>query len=146
MDGSNFPQSRSIELLLHAQNRILRHLEDAEFKHGFGGNPDLLLRFRINPGASLPLLFYELPKSRYDKFAFLFGSFVGDDAERIKEYAGGLFISLRGFGKCGLKCCFGHHEEGLISEVGSSRQKLTASTKVNAVQRISKEVEEGAAR
>jgi hypothetical protein len=41
-------------------------------------------------------LFYELPKSRHDEFAVLFGGFVGDGAERIKEYAGGLFICLRG--------------------------------------------------
>jgi len=31
-------------LLLHAENRILRYLGDAEFQHGFGGNLDLLFR------------------------------------------------------------------------------------------------------
>ena len=35
---------RFIELLLRAENRILRHLEDAELNHGFGGNLDLLFR------------------------------------------------------------------------------------------------------
>jgi hypothetical protein len=76
-------------------------------------------------------LFYELPKARHDEFAVLFGSFVGDAAERIQEYAGGLFIGLRGFGKCGLKFCFGHREEGLRG--GSSRENPTASTKIKAV-------------
>jgi hypothetical protein len=71
MDGNNVPQSRFIELLLHAENRILRHLEDAKLNHGFRGNLDLLLRLWIDPGASFPLLFYELPKSRHDEFAVL---------------------------------------------------------------------------
>src|SRR4029077_2365208 len=61
MYGNNVPQSRFIELLLHAENRILRHLEDAKLNHGFRGNLDLLLRLWIDPGASFPLLFYELP-------------------------------------------------------------------------------------
>jgi len=52
------------------------------------------LRLWIDPGASFPLLFYQLPKSRHDEFAVLFGSFVSDRAERIQEYAGGLFIGL----------------------------------------------------
>ena len=33
---------RFIALLLRAEDRILRHLEDAELNHGFGGNLDLL--------------------------------------------------------------------------------------------------------
>jgi hypothetical protein len=37
-------QGRFIKSLLHAENRILRNLEDAEFKHGLSGNLDLLLR------------------------------------------------------------------------------------------------------
>jgi hypothetical protein len=127
MDGNNVPQSRFIELLLRAENRILRHLEDAELNHGFGGNFDLLLRLWIDPGASFPLLFYELPKSRHDEFAVLFGGFVGDGAERIKEYAGGLFIGLRGCGKCALKFCLGHLEEGFRG--ASSHENRTASTK-----------------
>jgi hypothetical protein len=127
MDGNNVPQSRFIELLLHAENRILRHLEDAKLNHGFGGNLDLLLRLWIDPGASFPLLFYELPKSRHDEFAVLFGGFVGDGAERIKEYAGGLFIGLRGCGKCALKFCLGHLEEGFRG--ASSHENRTASTK-----------------
>ena len=39
---SNVPQT--FYLLLRAENRILRHLEDAELNHGFGGNLDLLFR------------------------------------------------------------------------------------------------------
>jgi hypothetical protein len=93
------PQSRLIELLLRAENRILRHLEDAELNHGFGGSFDLLLRLWIKTRARFPLLFYELPKSRHDEFTVLFGGFVGDGAERIKEYTGVLFIGLRGCGK-----------------------------------------------
>ena len=42
-----------------------------------------------------------------------FPDFVGDGTERIKEYAGGLFIGLRGCGNCALKFCLGHFEEGL---------------------------------
>src|SRR5438132_10437254 len=93
------PQSRFIKLLLRAENRILRHLEDAELNHGFGGNFDLLLRLWIKARASFSLLFYELPKYRHDEFAILFGDFVGDGAKRIKKYAGGPFIGLRGCGK-----------------------------------------------
>ena len=115
------------DLLLYAENRILRHLEDAELNHSFGGNFDLLLRLWIDPGASFPLLFYKLPKSRHDEFAVLFGSFVADGAERIQKYASGLFIGLRSFGKCGLKFCFSHREEGLRG--GSSHENRTASTK-----------------
>jgi hypothetical protein len=37
----------------------------------------------------------------------------GEVAESIKEYADGLFIGLRGCGKCALKFCLGHLEEGL---------------------------------
>jgi hypothetical protein len=47
-------------------------------------------------------------KAGQDEFAVLFGIFVGDGTERIKEYAGGLFIGLRGFGKCALNFCLGH--------------------------------------
>ena len=56
----------------------------------------------------LPLLFYELPKSRHDEFAVLFGGFVGDGAERIEEYSSSSFVGLGGFGKCALKLCLGH--------------------------------------
>jgi hypothetical protein len=59
-----------VELVLRAENRILRRLEDAEPNHGFDGNFDLLLLLWIDPGASLPLVFYELPKSRRDEFPF----------------------------------------------------------------------------
>ena len=68
---------------------------------------------RSAEGQISPLLFYELPKSRHDEFAVLFGGLVGDGAERIEEYAGGLFIGLRGCGNCALKFCLGHFEEGL---------------------------------
>ena len=73
------------QLLLRAENRILRCLEDAELNHGFGGNFDLLLSLWIDPGASFPLLFYELPKSRHDEFAVLFGSFVGDGVGDLRS-------------------------------------------------------------
>ena len=95
-------------LLLYPQNRILCRLGDSEFDDGLGWNLDLLLRLGIEARARLPLLFYELSKSRHDEFAVLFGLFVRDGAERIEEYAGGSFIGLRGFGKCALKFCLGH--------------------------------------
>jgi hypothetical protein len=66
---------------------------------GFGK----LVKQKRKARTGFPLLFYELPKSRYDELAVFFGSFVGDGAERIQEYTAGLFIRLRGFGKCGLK-------------------------------------------
>ncbi len=65
--------------------------------------------------------FTSFPKSRHDEFAVLFCGFVGDVAERIKEYAGGLFIGLRGCGKCALKFCLGHLEERLRGGGGSCR-------------------------
>ena len=115
----NAPQSKSstqrnertaVEsgLLLYPENRVLCRLGDSEFDDGLGWNLDLLLRLGIEARACLPLLLYELAKAGHDEFAVLFGIFVGDGTERIKEYAGGLFIGLRGFGKCALKFCLGH--------------------------------------
>jgi hypothetical protein len=43
-EGSNVLHNRFIGLLLRAEDRILRHLEDAELNHGSGGNLDLLFR------------------------------------------------------------------------------------------------------
>jgi hypothetical protein len=48
------------------------------------------LRLGIYPDAGLPLLLYELAKSRDNEFDVLFTIFVADGTERIKEYAGGL--------------------------------------------------------
>jgi SNF2 family DNA or RNA helicase len=76
-------------------------------------SPEAIYQSLHRRSERFPLLLYELPKSRHDEFAVLFGGFVGDGAERIKEYAGGLFIGLRGCGKCALKFCLGHLEEGL---------------------------------
>src|SRR5271166_1875499 len=118
---------RFIKLLLRAENRILRHLEDAELNHGFGGNFDLLLRLWIEARAGLPLLLHQLAKAWQDKFAVLFGGFVSDGAERIKEYASGSFVGLSGFGKCALKFSLGHLEEGLRG--ASSHEKSTPSIK-----------------
>jgi hypothetical protein len=95
-------------LVLRTENRILCRLSDAEFDNGLSGNLNLLLRLGVEPGASFPLLFYELSKPRHDEFAALSGSFVGDRAERIKEYTGCLFTRLRSFGKGGLKFCLVH--------------------------------------
>ena len=86
-------------LLLYTQNRVLCRLRDSEFDDGLGWDLDFLLCLGIEASTCFPLLLYELPKSRHDEFAVLFGGFVGDGAERIKEYAGGLFIGLRGCGK-----------------------------------------------
>ena len=116
-----------IELLLRAEKRTLRHLEDAELNHGFGGNFDLLLRLWIEARARLPLLLHELAKTGQDKFAVLFNLFVSERAERIQKYSSGSFVGLRGFGKCALKFCFGHLEEGLRG--ASSHEKRTPSIK-----------------
>jgi hypothetical protein len=43
-EGSNVLHNRFIGLLLRAEDRILRHLEDAELNHGSGGNLDFLFR------------------------------------------------------------------------------------------------------
>jgi hypothetical protein len=59
-------KSRFVELLLRAEKRILRRLEDAEPNHGFGGNLNLLLLLWIDPSASFPLVFtsFQAPNSR----------------------------------------------------------------------------------
>src|SRR3981081_1701816 len=67
----------------------------------------------IKARARLPLLLHQLAKTRQDKFAVLFNLFVGERAERIQEYSSGSFVGLGGFGKCALKFCLGHLEEGL---------------------------------
>ena len=95
-------------LLFHTENRILCRIGAAKFDDGFGRNLNLLLRLGIKPGARLPLLLYEFPKSRDDEFAVLFGRFVGDVAECIEKYSRGPFVGLGGFSKCGLKFCLGH--------------------------------------
>jgi hypothetical protein len=99
---------REKRLLLCPQNRVLCRLGDSEFDDGLGWDLDFLLCLGIEASACFPLLLYELAKAGHDEFAVLFGIFVGDGTERIKEYARGLFISLRGFGKCALKFCLGH--------------------------------------
>jgi hypothetical protein len=102
---------RKTHLLLPAENPILCRLGDAEFDDGLGGNLDLLLRLWIKPRARLPLLFHQFAKTGHDKFAALFGSFIGDGAERIKKHTGRFSICLRGFGKCGLEVLSWSFEE-----------------------------------
>ena len=117
------------KLLLYPQDCILRSLSDAEFYDGFGWNLDLLLRCGINSVAGFPFLLHQLAKTGQDEFAVLFGGFAGDGAERIEEYAGGLFIGLRRFGKCALKFCLCHLEEGLRG--GSSHDEWHSFNKSN---------------
>jgi hypothetical protein len=77
-------------------------------EHGFGWNPDLLLRLGIKARARLPLLFHQLAKAGQNEFAVLFSRFVSQGAERIEKYSSGLHIGLGCFGKSELKFCFGH--------------------------------------
>ena len=51
-------------------------LATGEFEHGFGRNPDLLLRVGIKARARRPLLFYQLAKAWQNEFAGLSGRFV----------------------------------------------------------------------
>ena len=90
-------------LLLYPQNRVLCRLGDSEFDDGLGWNFDFLLRLRIEARASLPFLLYELAKSRQDEFSVLFDRFVGERAERIKEYSSGSLGGLGGSSECDLK-------------------------------------------
>jgi hypothetical protein len=60
----------------------------------FWRESDLLLRLWIKARARLPLLLYEFPKTGHDEFAGLFSPFVCEVAERLEEYACGLFIGL----------------------------------------------------
>jgi hypothetical protein len=82
MDGNNTSQSHSIQSLLHPENRVLRRLGDAEFNHGFGWKPDLLLGLGIKTRACLPLLFDQLAKAGQNEFAVLFGRFVSEGGKR----------------------------------------------------------------
>ena len=90
------------QLLLRAENRILRHLEDAELNHGFAGNIDLLFVEGLIPVRAFLFCFTSFPNPGTTNSPS-FWSFVGNGAERIKEYAGVFFIRLRSFGKCALK-------------------------------------------
>ena len=94
--------------LLYPQNRVFCRLGDSEFDDGLGWNLDLLLRLRIEAGASFPFLLYELAKSGQDEFAVLFDCFVGEVAERIEEYSSGSFVGLGGSSERGLKFSLGH--------------------------------------
>ena len=60
------------ELLFYSENCVLCHFGDSEFEHGFGRNPDLLLRLGIKARARLPLLFHQLAKAGQNEFAVLF--------------------------------------------------------------------------
>ena len=64
------------ELLFYSENRVLCHFGDSELEHGFGRNPDLLLRVGIKARARPPLLFYQLAKAGQNEFAGLFCRFV----------------------------------------------------------------------
>jgi hypothetical protein len=100
--------ARGGALLLYSENCVLCHLGDSEFEHGFGWNPDFLLRLGIKAHARLPLLFDQLAKAGQNEFAVLFGRFVSEGAQRIEEYSSGLLIGLGCFSKSELKFCFGH--------------------------------------
>jgi hypothetical protein len=95
-------------LLLYPQNRVLCRLGDSEFDDSLGWNLDLLLRLWIEARACFPLLLQQLAKTRQDKFAVLFGRFVGEVAERIEEYASGSFVCLGGSSESDLKFSLGH--------------------------------------
>src|SRR5260370_23365235 len=86
-------------LLLDPQNRVLCGLGNTKFDDGLGWNLNLLLRLWIEARARFPLLLHQLTKTGQHKFAVLFDLFVGERAERINEYAGGLFIRLGGIAK-----------------------------------------------
>jgi hypothetical protein len=51
------------QLLLRAENRILRHLEDAELNHGFAGNIDLLFVEGLIPVRAFLFCFTSFPIS-----------------------------------------------------------------------------------
>src|ERR1700674_5361906 len=97
-----------LDLLLSTHNRVLCRLGDSEFDDGLGWNFDFLLRLRIEARASLPFLLYDLAKAGQDEFAVLFDRFVGEVAERIKEYSSGSFVGLSGSSECDLKFSLCH--------------------------------------
>ena len=50
------------------------------------------MRLGIEACTCLPLLLHQLAKTGQDEFAVLLDLFVCERAERLEEYAGGLFI------------------------------------------------------
>jgi len=96
--GVNAPQSKNSThrkertaaesglLLYPPEPRLLRFygFGDSEFDvdDSLGWNFDLLLRLGIEACTCLPLLLYELAKTRQDEFAVLFSLFVCERAER----------------------------------------------------------------
>src|SRR5258708_194145 len=90
-------------LLLYPPNRGFCRLGDSEFHDGLGWNLDLLLRLRIDAGASLPFLLYEFAKSGCKTNSPFFLSFVGEVAERIEEYPGDSFVGFGGSSECDLE-------------------------------------------
>jgi len=104
----NQPAKSGILTTFYSENCVLCHFGDSEFEHGFGGNPDLLLRLGIKARARFSLLLHQLAKAGQNEFAGLFGRFVSESTERIEEYSSGLLIGLGCFSKSELKVCFGH--------------------------------------
>ena len=124
-------------LLLYPQNPVLCRLGDSEFDDSLGWNLDLLLRLGIEAGASLPLLLYQLAETGQDEFTVLFNLSVCERAESLKEYACGLFIGLRGFGKCALKFCLGHvlavaYGSGIASLQENRSGQLPSSSSIDS--------------
>ena len=52
--------------------------------------------FGLTPVRAFLFCFTSLPKPGRTNFAVLFDRFVGEGAERIKEYSSGSFVGLRG--------------------------------------------------
>src|SRR5260370_21003053 len=87
---------------------ILERVGNTKFDDGLGWNLNLLLRLWIEARARLPLLLHQLAKTGQDKFAVLFGGFVGERAERIEECSSGSFVGLGGFAKRPFQFRLGH--------------------------------------
>jgi hypothetical protein len=64
--------------------------------------------FGLTPVRAFLFCFTNLPKPGRTNFAVLFDRFVGEGAERIKEYSSGSFVGLRGRSDCDLKFSLGH--------------------------------------
>ena len=108
MEWESAAEEARIELFFYSENRVLCHFGDSEFEHGFGWNPDLLLRLGVESRPRFSFLLHQLPKAGQYKFAGLFDLFVCQRAECIEKRSSGLLVCLSGLGECNLKFCFGH--------------------------------------
>jgi hypothetical protein len=103
-----WPTRALARLLFYPQKRVLCGLSDSEFDDSLSGILSFCCVLGLKPVRAFLFCFTNFPKTRQEEFPVLLDRFVGEVAERIKEYSSGSFVGLRGCGQRDLKFSLGH--------------------------------------